>query len=97
MPVIQVEGDANDGGGIVTDTFQTKVYVGNKLVALQDSIGTEHPPAPLDPKHNQGVWKTKATHSNAHFLNRLVVVKNDPDTCLHKRIGQSNKFYFFGS
>lgn len=95
MATLQLEGDTNDGGGIITDTYQNRVFFFGKPVALEGSTGTGHPPCPLVPDHCEGVWRTVASHSNVMFLGRKINVTGDVDTCGHARLSGQNKVSFF--
>jgi uncharacterized Zn-binding protein involved in type VI secretion len=93
MTGIQTVGDANDGGGIIITTPQSTVFVEGKLVAVDGSQGTTHPPAPFDPSHNIGVWST-ANGSSTVFINGIAVNSDgDADSCGHSRVSGSTTVF----
>jgi len=88
MPAIQRMGDSNDGGGAINNIPQTTVFVNNKLVVVEGSLGTSHVPCPIPP-HCAGQWQTVATQTTTIVENKRVVLTTDADSCTHVRIGGS--------
>lgn len=78
-------GDPSDANGRITAIPQSTVFANRKLVSVDGSIGTSHPPCPADPIHCAGNWKT-ANGSPSVFINGIPVNgRGDADTCGHVR------------
>lgn len=89
MPACQREGDANNAGGVITTIPQSTVFANGRLVSINGSIGTSHPPCPIDPAHCSGNWQTASGSSNV-FINGIPVnFTGNSDTCGHVRVGGS--------
>lgn len=79
MPAAQRVGDANSGGGKVTKSKQSTVFINNKLVAVDGSDVSGHGPGP------HGAPKTAKGSKNV-FINNIPVNRTgDTDTCGHPR------------
>lgn len=88
--------DINSAGGAVTVIPQSTVFANGRLVCVNGSIGTSHPPCPLPPIHCFGAWVTVAAAAgppNVFAENIPVVRETDVDTCGHPRVsGSPNVF-----
>lgn len=82
-------GDANTGGGVITTTPQTSVFVNNRLVAVNGSRGFTHGTGP----HSSGAWQTQ-NGSDRIFINNMPVNRSsDADSCGHSRaVGSTTVF-----
>jgi uncharacterized Zn-binding protein involved in type VI secretion len=86
--------DANSGGGVINSIPQSTVFVEGKLVAVNGSTGTTHPPAPLVIAHAAGVWST-ANGSSTVFISGIPVnADGDSDTCGDVRVSGSATVFF---
>lgn len=86
-------GDSNTGGGRITVTPQSTVFANNRLVAVNGSVGTSHPPCPKPAIHCAGAWRTTGGSPNV-FINNIPVNRiGDPDTCGHSRAAGSENVY----
>ena len=82
-------GDPNSGGGIISFTPQSSVFVNGLLVCVVGSNGTSHPPCPKPAIHCQGAWVTTMGSSTV-FIEGIPVNKmGDTDTCSHIRTSGS--------
>ncbi|XWN29758.1 MAG: hypothetical protein ROR55_19975 [Devosia sp.] len=87
MALAHRQTDVNSGGGAITDVPQDFVFDQGLLVSVDGSIGTSHPPCPLDPVHCQGNWVT-ANGADWVRINGIPVNRTgDADTCGHVRAG----------
>lgn len=85
MKQVHREGDPNTGGGIITSIPQSTVYANGRLVSVDGSMGTSHPPCPDDDEHCQGNWVT-ANGSSTVFIGGIAINRmGDNDTCGHSR------------
>lgn len=91
MPQVHRMGDANDAGGRVDSIPQSTVYCNGKLVSVDGSAGTSHPP--LEPPHLQGEWTTAGGLSSVRAQGIPVNVRGDDDTCGHVRAAGSPNVY----
>ncbi|MCF3935010.1 hypothetical protein L1787_16520 [Acuticoccus sp. M5D2P5] len=91
MAIVHVIGDANDGGGIVTTTPQSKVRDQGRLLSVDGALGSGHPPCPLVPIHCAGNWVT--ANGASWFRIQGIPVNHDgnADTCGHVRVAGSSK------
>ena len=85
MPACHRMGDANNAGGVVTSIPQSTVYVNNKLVVVDGSTGTSHPPCPTPGIHCAGAWATANGNSTVKIGGIPVNSLGDADTCGHSR------------
>ena len=90
---IQRIGDSNDGGGIITSTPQSTVYVNGLLVAVDGSIGTSHDHCKDHYIHCEGQWQTIGGSPNVYIEGIPVNRTGDVDTCGHVRVGGSGNVF----
>jgi len=90
MAKVQRLNDADDGGGIINSIPQSTVFANGLLVAVNGSTGTTHPPAPIDPSHNAGVWSTTNGNTTVLISGIPVNTEGNTDTCGHVRVGGSS-------
>ena len=93
MAAIQLIGDANDGGGILTHTLESNVFINGKLVALHGSLGTSHSGCPEEPIHCYPNWSTSSTENTVFINNLPITLTGDVDTCGHIRVGGSSNVF----
>lgn len=89
MPAVHRMTDENDGGGAVTDIPQSTVYANGLLIAVDGSIGTSHPPCPVDPTHCAGNWVTANGSGTVKIEGIPVNRTGDADSCGHIRAAGS--------
>lgn len=82
-------GDSNNGGGTLTSTPNSTVYVNRKLVSVNGARGTGHPPCPIVPIHCAGAWSTSGGEPTVCINGIPVNVTGNTDTCGHSRVGGS--------
>lgn len=81
--------DLNSGGGAITTIPQGSVFANSKLISVDGSFGTSHPPCPFVPIHCMGAWITILGSPNVFINNISVTRENDVDTCGHVRVAGS--------
>lgn len=89
MPACQRDGDANSAGGVINSIPQSTVYANGRLIAVDGSIGTGHPPCPIDPTHCAGAWATSGGSGTVSINGIPVNFTGNSDTCGHARVGGS--------
>lgn len=85
MAIVQVVGDANAAGGVITGSAQGQVYIDGRLVSVNGSPVSPHWPFILP---HIG---TVTTSGSARVLINGIPVNRvgDPDSCGHPRSTQS--------
>lgn len=81
MPITQVQGDPDSGGGVVETPAQSFVKANGILVSVNGS--------PVSP-HEDHTGVTTATGSSFVKINGVPVnIVGNPDTCGHTRVGST--------
>lgn len=86
MPIIQVQGDPNTGGGDVETPLQDFFKAGGNLISVNGSPVTDHEPDHHDVHTANGSNFFKIAGIPVNFV-------GNADTCLHTRSG--NTFQWF--
>ena len=86
MRPVQCIGDSNSGGGVITSTPQSKVYIEGRLVAVTGASGTGHGKN----VHSGGAWISIGS-SKVYIQGLPVVLTGDGDTCGHVRLPGQHK------
>lgn len=84
--IIQVEGDPNTGDGLIETPLQTFFKVSGKLVSVDGSPVSDHPP------DHTGV---KTTNGSSFFSisGKAINIFSRKDTCDHTRNGQTASWF----
>jgi uncharacterized Zn-binding protein involved in type VI secretion len=89
MTGVQRVGDLNNLGGAITITPQSTVFANNKLIAVEGSTVSSHPPN--SGLHLVANCRTANGSSNVFINNKKVVSVGKADNCGHVRgNGSSN-------
>ena len=89
MPPVQRLGDANTAGGTITAIPQAGVFANGRLVAVDGSRGSGHPPGPDPPVHCASAWVTAGGSATVRIGGRPVNRQGDGDSCGHARAAGS--------
>ena len=89
MPPVHRLGDANTAGGAITTIPQSTVFADGRLVAVDGSAGSGHPPCPDPPVHCAGAWVTANGSATVRIGGRPVNRQGDRDSCGHARAAGS--------
>lgn len=89
MPIIQVVGDANDGGGLVETPAHGFFKASGKLVSVDTTSVTDH-------EDHTGV-QTANGSSFFKISGLRVNFVGNADTCGHHRIGTQVNWFIVGS
>lgn len=99
MPTVQVIGDANNAGGIITQVPSVAgIFAGDIAVAVEGSRGTGHPPCegdidPPDRIHCNLRWITLSSRRDVTAGDIAIIVAGDSDSCGHVRVGGSSNIF----
>jgi len=85
------EGDANDGGGVITSVNQSTVFSNDLLNSVDGSIGTTH--SPILPDHIAGLWFTDEGAIDVTAEDIPMNHEFNTDTCGHIRLEGSNNVF----
>lgn len=91
MAGVQRVGDANNLGGIITTTLQSNVFANNKLISVDGSTVSSHPPN--NGLHITANCRTSAGSSNVFINNKKVTLTGRMDNCSHTRSGGSTNVF----